>query len=261
MAVAVLTAAEDASRVFPQFGLVGVASGQTMRIALVNVAIPPNPVCPVQVTFLDSQGATLQQTTANVAAGQSARVDLPGGAGRFEARAILGLQPVDPCRHLVPTLQVFDNISGRTSLVSESDQVENHGPPPVFPDFGLVGIAAGETLRANMVMGKGPPPVTPGDARQCAVQLTLVDSAGTVRKQISGVVGPTGSFSSDFVSPGFNDNIFLGNDPGARMELRPVLAAIPADPCRQVILTLEVFDTLSGRTSVMITRGPPPVRD
>jgi hypothetical protein len=139
-----------------RFGMVGLARAQTARLMVVNIADPNDPTtprdpCRVTLGFVDTSGQPFvdqaRQPIAkevNVLAGQAALLDLRFDAvadgndwratpldrtGRVEFRA--GLQfpaglPSDPCRDVVPTLEVFDNLTGRTMVLYAP--VES--PPP-----------------------------------------------------------------------------------------------------------------------------------
>src|SRR5262249_45613700 len=74
-------------------GMVGLASGQTARLTVVNVGVPiPSPVpCVVALAFLDSDSKILKQKFVSVGFGKAAFVDLvmgKSGPGRFQIRGI-----------------------------------------------------------------------------------------------------------------------------------------------------------------------------
>lgn len=139
-----------------RFGMVGLARAQTARLIVVNIAdpgaptTPPDP-CRVTLGFVDTSGQPFvdqaRQPIAkevNVLAGQAALLDLRFDAvadgndwratpldrtGRVQFRAGLEFpagQPPDPCRDLVPTLEVFDNLTGRTMVLYAPLEL----PPP-----------------------------------------------------------------------------------------------------------------------------------
>src|SRR5262249_31475852 len=110
-------------------GMVGLASGQTARLNVVNVGVPtPSPVpCVVALAFLDSDSKILKQMFVSVGFGKAAFVDLVMGksAGRFQIRGIgynplLTPGPAIPqalsCS-FVPTLELFDTETGRTAVI------------------------------------------------------------------------------------------------------------------------------------------------
>ncbi len=135
------------------FGIVGVATGQTARVSVLNLGVQPflgarvepgtmpapMPVavqpCQVQVQFLDSQGNGIGQPTTPPALdpGKSASADLagPGGtAQRTQFRAVIRTMvptpaagapmPFRPSCNIVATLEVFDNSTGATRFVLEN---------------------------------------------------------------------------------------------------------------------------------------------
>ena len=129
-----------------RFGMVGITPGQTLRLNVVNLAMPsnrqfpPDP-CRVVLSFRDAAGHAFTnsdgQPIRNVVelqAGESAFLDLNGdmfggpstnadiAPGRLQLRPFVRVlsTPPDPERQssnvCFPTMEVFDNASGRTSL-------------------------------------------------------------------------------------------------------------------------------------------------
>src|SRR5262245_10194459 len=124
------------------FGMVGITAGQTARLNVVNALPQPPPNLPnpppnrVTLMFVDSSGNPVNiggaplQTTVTLSPGQSAFLDLNGDAypspppnlpnpppQRVEIRALVS--DCEGCGSglVVPTLEVFDNATGRTTLV------------------------------------------------------------------------------------------------------------------------------------------------
>jgi len=128
------TAAAQTGSGFPS---VGIASGQSARINLVNMASPnpSNPTsCGVVMQFLDSSGNVLKQSTTNLQPGAATSLDLSRDEVtvdglRVQLRAVLlygyagGANPPGrilqqtACSDLMPSLEVYDNTTGRTSLL------------------------------------------------------------------------------------------------------------------------------------------------
>jgi hypothetical protein len=131
-----------------RFGMVGLTRGQTMRLNVVNLGNPPDPdrngsppdPCRVVLSFRNAAGQPFTDSNGQVIhravdlrAGESAFLDLNGdvfGAPstntdtapvRLQLRPfvrVLG-DPPDPDRNACrPTMEVFDNATGRTSLFS-----------------------------------------------------------------------------------------------------------------------------------------------
>jgi hypothetical protein len=113
----------------PQFssGMVGLASGQTARLNVVNVGAPngfPLP-CVLALAFLDSDSKILKQMFVSVGFGKAAFVDLVNSGARIQIRGI-GYNPLlrpesaipQPLScQLVPTLELFDTETGRTTTI------------------------------------------------------------------------------------------------------------------------------------------------
>ena len=111
------------------FGMVGVAPGQTARLNVVNIgsAIPSTIPCFLVLAFLDESGKQLKQRFVQVDGGKAAFLDLPasGDGGRVQIRG-LGfnplLIPVSLSCRLLPTLEVFNNDTGVSSLILTNPQ-------------------------------------------------------------------------------------------------------------------------------------------
>ena len=116
------------------YGFVGLTAGQTMRLAVAHAVDPNNPnfdPCIVEWSFFDLAGAVVASGEARLEPGTAALDDLRaaelGGpdtrpGDRFEIRAEIKASGSDRnakfCQNnLRPTLQVFDEETGRTTLV------------------------------------------------------------------------------------------------------------------------------------------------
>jgi hypothetical protein len=126
------------------FGMVGITPGQTARLNVVNAIppgppnIPPGPPIRVTLMFVDSNGNPFNigdapsRTTVTLLPGQSTFLDLalsgdalpvgapgiqPGTPARLQMRALIS--DCEGCSRgvVVPTLEVFDNATGKTTLV------------------------------------------------------------------------------------------------------------------------------------------------
>jgi len=145
-ALAALPAAAQTETTLPavQFGLIGMARAQTARLNVINLPppdpeYPPNP-CVVTLEFLNEQGEVFRDRAGNLVA---TRAELPPGESVFlELRAADALAgstalrrpfrvqverrsgvveyPPNPCDGIVPTLEVYDNFTGRTMVFYES---------------------------------------------------------------------------------------------------------------------------------------------
>ena len=120
------------------FGMVGLARLQTARLNVAAVgggAPDPSdlPSCPVTVGFVDSMGEPFRDASGMPIAAEGTLV--PGEAGALDLRSadafrgLTGLRvafravlrvafPPNPCQPPVATLEVFDNLTGRTGLLA-----------------------------------------------------------------------------------------------------------------------------------------------
>ena len=120
------------------FGMAGMAAGQTARLNALNLAaggpIVVGVSCQITVTFLDASGKTLASQTVAVGQGQAVHVDLlrsqaDAGADPVEIRATVSTAlivspvattPVAASCSIVPTLEIFDQATGRTAAHLET---------------------------------------------------------------------------------------------------------------------------------------------
>jgi hypothetical protein len=119
-------------------------------------------------------------------------------------------------------------------------------PPPVFS---AANIVFGETLRVNIV-NLGDPTIPPGP---CNVQITFVNTNSQTVKtsNVSTNVGQIGWATVNFLEA-TQAKVTATADSPLRQVLRPVITVFPPDPCR-VVMSAEVYDTVTGRTSQYIT--------
>jgi len=127
------------------FGTIGVASGQTIRLNAANPGAqePGLAACKVRLQLVDDTGQLLKEMAIeNLAAGRAASLDLarpaaaPGIATpqRIQMRGVvrnsipagpLPLGPEIPVRlgcTVIPTVEIFDNDTGKTTIVLSSAQ-------------------------------------------------------------------------------------------------------------------------------------------
>jgi len=112
------------------YGSVGIVDGQTVRV---NVSIlspaPPTDPTAVEIRFLASDGAVIRETAVQLAPGQTAFFDFSSASasagasgGRMQIRADVRVTippgPSEtPASQLLSTLEVFENSTGKTSLL------------------------------------------------------------------------------------------------------------------------------------------------
>ncbi len=239
----------------PQFGMVGLAGGQVLRLNV--VAYPPNP-CSATIGFRNSNGQQPQPNpdkTVSLNPGESAFIDLPAAAlgiqlgGRREFQPVVTLVPQpEPDANAAPSacaasVEVFDAFTGLSLVASP---VPEPDLPNVAPQFGMVGIALGQVLRLNVVAFPPDP---------CSAAIGFRSSNGTPQPVPDKTV---------FLNPGEAAFVdlpagTLGLQFGQRAELQPVVTLQPApngsSSCRA---TAEVWDRFSGRTWTMVVAQPTP---
>jgi hypothetical protein len=119
----------------PGYGMIGIADGETARLNVVNLGvpdpttgIPPDP-CRMRLQFVDAEGNVLASRGVAPEMGHSKFLDftpafVPVNTAdglavtplRAEIRAVLFTDngvPPGPCR---VTLEIFDNVTGRTQI-------------------------------------------------------------------------------------------------------------------------------------------------
>ena len=152
-----------------RFGLAGLARIQTARLNVANLLppdpfVPPDPVhppdpvtppdpCRVAIGFLNTSnqpfvngaGEPLILAT-DLRPGQSAFIELSSAdafrGGRelrvpFRATGLFthrpATQPPDPCRDVIPSLEIYDALSGRSQVVSNPLEIFGFNPQPEPP--------------------------------------------------------------------------------------------------------------------------------
>ena len=239
----------------PQFGMVGLAAGQVLRLNV--VAYPPDP-CSATIGFRNSNGQVpqpLPDKTVFLNPGESAFIDLPSSAlgiqigGRREFQPVVALQPQpNPDANAAPnacaaSVEVFDAATG-LSLVASPMPLPDL--PNVAPQFGMAGIALGQVLRLNVVAFPPDP---------CSATIGFLGANGSPQPAPDKTV---------FLNPGEAAFVdlpagLLGLQFGQRAELQPVVTLQPApngsSSCRA---TAEVWDRFSGRTWTMLSPQPQP---
>jgi hypothetical protein len=132
------------------FGMIGIAIGESARVNALNLGnalSPQDSSCSVMLQFLDTEGQLLKQKVITLQAGKAASLDLGrselprGNDPRAEIRAVLlfgysgGANPPPAVLqtfncNIVPSLEVFDNDTGRTSFIlTDAKQL----PPLAIP--------------------------------------------------------------------------------------------------------------------------------
>jgi hypothetical protein len=268
------------------FGAIGLVRSQTATLSVVAVgggSPDPSGLCRVRLGFRDSTGQLFRDASGmDVASeflltpGRAVHLDLRE-ADAFRGRSgqrvtIRGeAQRVDPatassaCEPLVATLEIVDSASGNTALLYAS-QGDSGGP------LGMVGLGRSQTGRLNLVaIGGGTPDPSsvgggtpdpgalgggspdPSSLPPCAVEVSFVNEIGDPYRNASGVpITLSGTLTLDravYVDLKAAD-AFRGVS-GQRISFRPVVRMLTATSCQRPVLSLEVFDTSSGRSAVL----------
>ena len=140
-----------------QFGMIGVAQSQTLRLSIIAwppepiyppvPTYPPEPVCIAQLGFADGSGAAVGPAkTIDLAAGQGDWLDLRGGTlalpfgGRAEVRPVVTLlqSPAGGASTCLVNAEILDSFSGFSLVLAPGAT----GWPPV-PTFPLQGSPGG----------------------------------------------------------------------------------------------------------------------
>lgn len=244
------------------FGMIGVAASQTLRLSI--IAFPPDPIIPsgpciAQLGFANSSGGPVGPTkTVNLGPGQGDFLDLNGSTltlpfgGRAEVLPVVTLlqSPGGGASACLANSEILDSLSG-FSLVLAPGAIA-YPPHPIFP---LQGVAWGQVLRLN-VAAFNPTPIAPAS---CNAQLSFVDKSGNPAGPAPKVVNLSQGHA-DFLDVA---GARLVSQFGQRAELRPVIAVYPSQPVvpgaavpSACAATAEVYDQFTGRTWAWADPGP-----
>jgi hypothetical protein len=141
-----------------RFGLVGLARLQTARLNVVHVtpsdpaqppdpvhppdlAFPPNP-CRVAIGFLN----TSNQLFVN-SAGEPIVLALELRPGQSAHRPTD--YPPEPCRDIIPSLEIYDAVTGRSQVVENPLEIFGFNPQPEPPGIPLALLRQPTTLRPD----------------------------------------------------------------------------------------------------------------
>lgn len=116
------------------FGMVGISWGQTARLNTLNIG---DTECTVDLVFLDQNSQVLATFTVTVAPNKAAFnsinrdkiVGYPGRRVQIRALMLRNENQTTSCK-LVPSLEIFNNVDGKTTLFFSNPEV-NAGIPNV----------------------------------------------------------------------------------------------------------------------------------
>jgi hypothetical protein len=257
---AALSAQIDPAQLLFPGGAIGVTGSDNVRLNLVNVVTPGPlaPSCKVKASLVDAatgagtgtqtgispqgticQGAdcpagSLPTGSFALAPGQAASLDYSPAPGAGVRQALLAsIVPSNllSCARLAATLEVSDSTTGRTTVLFP--------PVPIFNGFGALSMTAADTIRLNVTYP--PSPIfPPGPAR--SVRISFMPAGTTVTALAQKTVS---------LAPGQTTGLEFSNaalTAGTRQTVRPVLACAGALSCGVFITSVELFDSVSGRT-------------
>ena len=146
-------------------------------------------------------------------------------------------------RILYPTIMAM-LAAAAVTLVRPGLSVKAFNPQPDPPAFGMIGIDPFETARLNVACSTGPLPggVPPGP---CTATLAFLDSGGGTLTRMTQTLQPGQGVSLDL------NGAHIGSH---RTEVQPMVSAIGTG---YVLVTTEVFDTSTGRTSAVLNPTEP----
>jgi hypothetical protein len=247
--------------------------------------LPPNP-CVASLSFLDDTGAVFLDkqgrpvsTLLSLDVGASGALELPWGVaflGRSGSRQALRLSvevtpgppnAPDPCAGIVTTLELYEDITGRTAVMTNpgppNANVEPGPPNANLAAFGLLGLARLQNARVSVVNLTPPDPDLPPSP--CDVALAFVDDAGVTFRDGSGnpiALEASLEFGESAALELPSSIAFLGRS-GLRRAFRASVEdaaapRLPPSPCAGVVATVEIYESLTRRTTVVQQNPGPP---
>jgi hypothetical protein len=131
-------------------------------------------------------------------------------------------------------------------------------PQPAVVTTGMVGVAEAQTAQLNL-LNRGV--LAPAVGVICSAQVEFLDESGTVLKSTTLTI-PPGQSKAFQLRSDLDLNLTVAGD---RREIRAVIMSPPVTPVSgtsttapppacKLVATLEVFDTVSGRTLVNLGR-------
>lgn len=216
------------------YGLVGLSSLETARLAAVCSEDGPRGAVPCEIEFviLDRAGRPVKRSAATLQPGVSAFMDyrLPDSVAAGRRGELI------PCIRVLAgavwsNLQVMDNFTNRTRLSRNLTGL----PAPAGGEihYGSAGLTGLDTARLGAVCAKDPSRADGGDP--CQVTFIVHDLQGRILKQSPVTLMPGAGGSMDFRTA-------EAGLPARRGEIVPCVRVLRGS----VLGTLDVFDSLSG---------------
>lgn len=232
---------------------IGLTDGQYVRLNAYfdraadggRAELPPGP-CRVTLRFLDERGAVVAESVATLRAGRAALLDYrptlrPGARAAVRAELIGERDDAGVAPALIPSIEVIDVATGRTTIGSPGT-IRGFNPQPEPPgDLGLFGLASGQAAHVSVAYvglssDSGLPP------GPCNVQITLLNGDGAIVASRRATVAPGETIALDLVG--------AATPPGVR---RRLLAKVTTDGREQGFLAsaVEVVDEATGKSAAM----------
>jgi hypothetical protein len=114
------TAQNQRASGFLAYGMIGITSGQTLRLNAASVNVRRE--VPVELLFLDTQGNVIGRSAERVLPGHAIFLELPfsptGTGRRMQVRGLIRwATDLGPEEYVIPTLEVIDDVTGRTTVM------------------------------------------------------------------------------------------------------------------------------------------------
>ncbi len=260
-ALALPLPAPTCSTCLPRFGWLDLVSGDTLRLNLVHVPRPGSlrGTCTVQASIV-SPAACLDclplagPATMTLNPNQSFGLEFAAGGGQTARPVVVVLgETENACAGVQASVEVFDAASGRTRLLHTGQN-----PDPIFPlippdpFYPLAGLTSADRLRMH-VFYIPPDPIVP--AATCLVRAAIEAPPASCIDLCSPAVLNEKTVA---LTPGQSFSVeYSGSFTGRKM-VRPAIQKMgAAGHCANVITTVQMLDTTSGRTFVLAPEGPP----
>ncbi len=225
----------------PSFGMIGLASGETLRLNV--IASPANP-CMAQLSFRNAAGVEVgPATSVSLAAGQGAPpLDfypqdpiIPSGQ-RMEVRPVVNV--ISTCAtasQCLATAEILDNATGNSLVEFAAGAPIASGVTPVY---GLHGVAPGQILRLNVV-------AFPQNACHAQLGFRIFPNAGPTPSTLVSL--SPGQAASLDLNPAA-----IGTLPGGqKLEVQPIITL--QDSVSTCTATAEIFNATTARTLASAT--------
>lgn len=260
---------DETGTVHRPLATMGITSGQTARINVINSpdpasSTPPSPAT-VEMCFHDIAGKLILdragqpvQKTATIDPHHGSSLDLNGNlvagpGGRVVIVPCIRILGLNRGTLAVPTVELYSNLLKTTFVLSPgiARGFDPQPDPPSLPEvgFGMVGITQGVTARLYALNAGNP---TVGDPHEpITVELTFHDANGRVFVDRAGreirkitTIDPD---HADFLEMNGNDIAA----PGSRVSIPPCIKVLRGSPGSLVVPSFEMYINLTQQTLLL----------